>query len=461
MLTGNITPPTNVGQLDFLPLEFNENGGVVRQPELDAIIARAKAPAGDPNRITDLFVISHGWNNNHSEAIELYKKIFARLGNAIQHQNPVSAKMKDRPAAVVGVFWPSKRWDDDELTADGAAASGDADESVKVLLDRLGAIVGDTIDASGNPTRIDDVDAVIARAKQLVPSLSGNADAREEFVRIVRAFMPQDANAEEPVVDDDLHTLEGDDLLRRLGRRRADEPAPTGNVDEGAAAGIGDFLGSAVKGAKNLLNLVTYYQMKNRAGVVGANGLNAVLRQLRSIRPATGPDALNIHLIGHSFGGRLVTAAAAGPENSAAVAINSMSLLQAAFSHYGFAEKYDGTHDGFFRRVVVDPARVQGPIIITHTEKDKAVGMAYPLASKIARQIAAGFGDKNDKYGGIGRNGAQKSGAQQVTMQALGGTYPFAPRGVYNIDANALIMGHSDLDHDGVGYAIMCAAATT
>ena len=64
MLTGNITPPANVGQLDFLPLEFNENGGVVRQPELDAIIARAKLPAGDPSRITDLFVISHGSSGN-------------------------------------------------------------------------------------------------------------------------------------------------------------------------------------------------------------------------------------------------------------------------------------------------------------------------------------------------------------------------------------------------------------
>jgi hypothetical protein len=461
MLTGNIVPPTSVGQLDFLPLEFNENGGVVRKPELDAIVARVKLPEGDPGRISDLYVISHGWNNNHSEAISLYTNIFGRLRNAIAHANPVSDKMKTRPAAVLGVFWPSKKWDDDELTTDGVAVAADDTASVNMLLDRLAAIAGETIDANGNAARHPDVDAVVARAKHLVPSLAGNSDAREEFVRIVRSFMPQDANAEEPAIDDDLHTLEGDDLLRRLGRRRAGEPAPAVNVDEGGVAGIGDFLSSAVKGAKNLLNLVTYYQMKNRAGIVGARGLNDVLRQIRAVRPATGPNALNIHLIGHSFGGRLVAAAAAGQENSAAVPINSISLLQAAFSHFGFAEKYDGTHDGFFRRVVVDPARVQGPIIITHTEKDKAVGLAYPLASRIARQIAAAVGDKNDPYGGIGRNGAQKSGAQQVTMQQLGGAYSFVPHAVYNIDANQIIMGHSDLDHDGVGYAIMCAAATS
>jgi hypothetical protein len=143
------------------------------------------------------------------------------------------------------------------------------------------------------------------------------------------------------------------------------------------------------------------------------------------------------------------------------VTINSLSLLQAAFSHYGFAARYDGTRDGLFRRVVVDPARVLGVIIVTHTERDRAVGLAYPIASRIGRQIAAAFGDRNDPYGGIGRNGAQKSGATQLQLQHLGGAYAFVPHGLYNLDANQTIMGHSDLDYDGVGYAIACAAATT
>src|SRR5262245_13503980 len=134
MLTGNIVPPTSVGQLDFLPLEFNENGGVVRKPELDAIIARAKLPKGDPGRIDDLYVISHGWNNNHSEAISLYTNIFGRLRNAIAHQNPTSAKMKTRSAAVLGVFWPSKRWNDDELTQEGVAVAADDTAEVNTLL---------------------------------------------------------------------------------------------------------------------------------------------------------------------------------------------------------------------------------------------------------------------------------------------------------------------------------------
>ncbi len=54
-------------------------------------------------------------------------------------------------------------------------------------------------------------------------------------------------------------------------------------------------------------------------------------------------------------------------------------------------------------------AKVNGPILITHTKNDKAVGIAYPLASRINGVKTAALGDENDPYGGIGRNGAQKT----------------------------------------------------
>ncbi|HEV2123314.1 MAG TPA: hypothetical protein VGW38_11135, partial [Chloroflexota bacterium] len=73
-------------------------------------------------------------------------------------------------------------------------------------------------------------------------------------------------------------------------------------------------------------------------------------------------------------------AAAAGQESQAPIRVDTMTLLQAAFSHHGFAHRYDGTHDGFFRRVVSDQ-RVSGPILITCTPNDRAVGLAYPIAS--------------------------------------------------------------------------------
>src|SRR4029450_4507756 len=38
----------------------------------------------------------------------------------------------------------------------------------------------------------------------------------------------------------------------------------------------------------------------------------------------------------------------------------------------------------------------------------RAVGIAYPVASRLAGTVASAFGDANDKFGGLGRNGAQK-----------------------------------------------------
>ena len=105
-------------------------------------------------------------------------------------------------------------------------------------------------------------------------------------------------------------------------------------------------------------------------------------------------------MIGHSFGGRLVTAATAGPDGQLPVTVDTLALLQTAFSHYGFAEHYDGKNDGYFRKVVTNKA-VKGSTVISFTKNDLAVGKAYPLASLIAGQIAADLGDKNDKYGGL------------------------------------------------------------
>ncbi|EUA68482.1 hypothetical protein I541_5569 [Mycobacteroides abscessus] len=52
---------------------------------------------------------------------------------------------------------------------------------------------------------------------------------------------------------------------------------------------------------------MSYYEMKNRAGVVGERGLGPLLGSL------SGPDGPpRIHLIGHSFGARLVSYALAG-----------------------------------------------------------------------------------------------------------------------------------------------------
>jgi hypothetical protein len=228
---------------------------------------------------------------------------------------------------------------------------------------------------------------------------------------------------------------------------------PPGSGGVGQAAGIGDWFSGIKAGALNLLNYTTYYQMKERAGTIGAGPINELLGQIRAKNPA-----LRIHLIGHSFGGRLVTAATAGPQRFAP---STMTLLQAAFSHNGFSADYDGNGSaGFFRKVVAE-GRVNGPILVTHSDKDTAVGIAYPLASRINGEQAAALGDANDKYGGIGRNGAVKT-TEAVTGKLLNvgaAGYGFAKGKLHNLNADACIAGHSDICKPEVAYAVLTAVA--
>jgi thioesterase domain-containing protein len=221
----------------------------------------------------------------------------------------------------------------------------------------------------------------------------------------------------------------------------------------GGAAGLGDLLSGARAAARRLANFATYYQMKTRAGTVGSTGVAPLLRRVRERQPK-----VNLHLVGHSFGGRLVTAAAHGLDaNTPAVTV---CLLQAAFSHNGFSEDFEAGQAGFFRKVVSEK-RASGPIVITHTKNDTAVGIAYPLASRIARQNASAFGDANDPYGGMGRNGAQRTSEAKghaTSLAAVGHDYGFASGRIYNLLADAFVKDHSDVAGVQVAYAILSAA---
>jgi hypothetical protein len=211
---------------------------------------------------------------------------------------------------------------------------------------------------------------------------------------------------------------------------------------EGGAAGLAAFLSGFKAAAMNVLNFTTYFEMKARAGNVGKNGVAKLVDKLA-------PQVQRIHLIGHSFGGRVVTATGA---NSSTDKIKSMSLLQAAFSHNGFSKRMKG-----FFRSVVDQKRVQGPILVTHTKNDKSVGVAYPLASRINGDTTAAFGDENDKFGALGRNGAQQMENDEVIKGNLldtGGDYQFQIGKFFNLEGSAFIKAHGDVTGKEIAHAV-------
>lgn len=448
-------PETKSG-FPYFEVQFDKDGNVHDAAEVQAVLGFV---AGDT---TDLFVLSHGWNNDMDEARSLYQRLLGHFRAELDAGR--APGVAGRKLAVLGVLWPSKKFAEKDLIASGAASAGGvvSNQDLQEEIDALAKVIGDPAG-----------EAALARARELVPRLENSPAAQREFVEKLREVLgngieDQDEEAPPAVLD-----LPGDQAFERLSK-----PLPKaasggqGGATGGAAGGIGgqagqaaDAAGSAaglgvlsgVKGAgMKLLNLTTYYKMKDRAGVVGREGLNPLLRQLRAKKPA-----LKLHLIGHSFGGRLVSAAALGPDGQQPVQPDTLTLLQAAFSHYGFSGDYEDGKPGFFRKVVSE-GRVRGPILVSHTRNDKAVGVAYPLASQLARQVASALGDKNSRWGGIGANGAQKT-AEVVEGQllAVGGAYQLAQGKVYNLNADAFIKGHSDIDKAEVAHAVLTAVAGT
>src|SRR5690348_13760869 len=112
--------PTKVGSFPYLPVEFTKDGDVVKQPQVDGVLKLVSEPV-QPNGVTDLFVISHGWNNDIPEAEGLYSSIFGKVNDVLAQRNSACDNVRARRAAVVGILWPSKKFDEASLIAGGAA----------------------------------------------------------------------------------------------------------------------------------------------------------------------------------------------------------------------------------------------------------------------------------------------------------------------------------------------------
>lgn len=438
----------------YFELEFDASGKPTDAKQLPALIDGL-----EKNKTTDLFVISHGWNNDEKDAHALYQELF----NNVKAQEK-NVDVKGRTFAVAGIIWPSKKFDAAE-DAPNAASIGTGHDRLGAQVDTLTAFLADAPGAAKHKKDL-------AHAKTLIPKLDKDAAARREFGEIILALLPKSVGEEggwfiNKKVGDDM--IADDTFLKQLGSpppkvaqsggggaTSMGHKPPTNDATFQGAAGLGDFFKGIVAGASNLLNYVTYYQMKDRAGVVGRAGVNQALQRLRADAPS-----VRLHLVGHSFGCRVVTAAVTGPTPAPNGFVNSMTLLQGAFSHYSFSAAFDDSKKPGFYRNLVTEHRVSGPIIITHTRADKAVGTAYAIASRAMHQIAAAMGDKNDPFGGLGSNGAQKTTeARDITMPKAGAPFekPLTKGSMTNLLADGLIASHSDVRNPNAAYAVLSAA---
>jgi hypothetical protein len=446
-----------IAGLPFWELTFDEQGDP-DGGQRDAFLAEVPAQG-----ITDVIVFAHGWNNDHRIAMELYTRFFGLL--APQVPQAVHGKV-----GLAGVIWPSQRWSDEpipDFAADGGAVVGGG----AAAFDDGGeeaAAADPTLDAA----TLADLRALFPAAEApldtMAALLQGPADGAAlaefhrqlgEFSRLAATGIPDDGEGDKAGAA--LETGEPRMLLddhTALFERYRDALVANGlTLDDsgGGVAGLGDALGGLLNGAKEALRQATYWQMKNRAGTIGRNGLGPVLGRL--------PAGVRVHLVGHSFGARVVSFALAGLPAGAPSPVRAVTLLQGAFSHFAFASPlpFDAGRSGALAGML---ARINGPLVACFSSHDGAVGTFYPLASFAAREDAAAANDALSRWGGIGADGAQGVDAALDGIRGVGSRYAFAPGRALNIDASEVVFrgrppvgAHSDIVHPELTWVVLAA----
>lgn len=419
---------------DLYLLRYDANGSLASEQAQEGLL-RSLTDA------TDVFFFSHGWNNTFDVAAAAYRRFIA--GYAAQGGGPGTP---DKPV-LAGVVWPSisftMPWEDGPLIA------GDSDDDERQR--------GLRAEAS---ERLSGADAESLEKLLSGPGKLPPAEAREAaelMLRFLPGTDPEEGTAR-PTADEVLASwgqLDGgtappppdpDDF----GDFGADE-AP-GRAEAPQAAG---FFGNL--DPRNLARMGTVWLMKDRAGKVGAYGVAPLLRRI------LGESDARLHLIGHSFGCRLLMSAVSISELPRDA--RSMLLLEPAVNRWCFAQNVVGTGRVGGYRPVLD--RVELPVLSTLSSHDLPLRQAFHLAvrgSSLGEPDIAAIGD-TDRYGALGGWGPAGLGDAAVTVPAHAPGTPYdldVPQRVIAVDGSGeingepAIGGHGDINNPNTWWALRC-----
>lgn len=418
-----------------------EDGALGSAVALDALADPAAA-------ITDVFVLSHGWQGDHSDAIAQYDSWIGTV-------DPDARGDSIRPF-VIGVHWPSKAWSNRELKSVQTGLLSDETEdavavTVEDAVDEYAVLLSDTPEVRAALTTI------LVHAASVDPDRDASAaDSLPSHVADAYRVLAGAAD-----------THPGDDALLGSGwdpdAAFAEAVMPV--ADDGL---LGEGWFSKLREAiLTPLRQLTFWHSKNQAREFGESGAADLVR---AILAATAPS-VRVHLMGHSFGTIVMAGAVRGPGARAVPPgrpVSSLLLVQGAVSLWAFAAmapvEYGGGR-GYFADIV-DPRFVDGPIVVTRSRWDYAVGRFYPLAVRLAGQFL--LDADAPKYGGLGAHGAHGvDGAVELPRLEPGGRYHrmLSGHGIYNVDASDVIArldgaagAHSDLAHPELAWLAWDAA---
>ncbi|MEU6369735.1 serine-threonine protein kinase [Streptomyces sp. NPDC046931] len=439
-----------IGVNPYWELTFDADGDV-DGAERDRLLADVTRRG-----VRDLLVFAHGWNNERPGATRLYGRFFA----------PMPSLAPKARLGYAGVIWPSMMFADEPVPDFPRSAVADASSAARPGLDESSRQALAKV-FPGRATEVDELARLLDRPPDDAASL-------EEFGQLVRLLVEVDPQGPQAACAGDTGregpsgsgpAMLSEDMTQvcRVFARALEQ------VESAAAAGVEGFSWTPKglwDGAREVLRQATYYAMKRRAGTVGERGLGPVIGRLARTAPG-----VRVHLVGHSFGGRLVSFALRGLPDGVRT-VKSVTLLQGAFSHYAFAARLPGdSRSGGVLHGYRD--RVDGPLVCCYSGFDSALGTLYPLASRMAgddRSLTDGLAEGFDigrflgpEWGAMGHDGVQAvDGTRGLTLaDALRGL-PAA--GCVNVDASAVVChggppsgAHSDIVHRELAQLVLAA----
>lgn len=421
----------------FFIVQFDEKGRVenpqTRQLALDTVRAGG---------FTDLYLFCHGWNNDWKAATSAYRRFIEGYGLLRRSQLPLG---RDYRPAMIGVFWPSTAlvfpWENspnmaaggDDRDAEIAAAEMDV---VRGLAARVPeASVGRFYEIAALRRPLTEAEArefagwmapAYAAAGEEVPESAAPATA-DSLVELWKGIA-----AAEPAADDDD------------GR-----PRPPGAAGRGPAAA--GFLG--IPSPREILRSFTVWQMKDRAGVVGAHGVRDMLFEL------LGMNGLRVHLVGHSFGCKVCLAALSAIPNPANPAA-SVLLLQPAISAKCFATDARGGKPGAYR-IALQPTHTRLPILSTFSRHDFPLHTAFHRAVRRKEDLGeigrAAEVSPFAALGGYGAQGCAPGESLVVDILRPQAAYDLSGAGgvrVISVRGDATISGHGDISNESTYWAL-------
>lgn len=433
-----VLPGEDGTSVPFYMIPFDKNGVCMGPLSLDHLVNAAIGA-------TDVILFSHGWNNDWSAATGRYDQFVARFTEVRRLQ--WTPPGRDFRPVLVGVFWPSTAlialWEAAPGIAAGMGPGGPQASGTPQDLAEMD-VLGESLSSS---------DA--ARFYELAQRDSlDKADAAELAALLAPTLAVQDDEFEPPAAPptrDEL--LEVWTALPADAKTTAGQPEAGGFIDERAAPDAATAGAAGLLDPRKIVRLSTVLLMKDRAGRVGATGVAVMLRRLIDASPDS-----RIHLVGHSYGSKVVLSALChGPPPSRK--IESVLLLQPAISCFCFAAKVgkQGRQGGY--RFALDRSRQ--PVMTTYSSHDVPLTRVFHWAARRASDLGEAViaGAPPSKYAALGGYGPQGVDDDVVTVTAKRPpdrySLQVAGRRIIAIEADDAIKGHGDVTNQATAWALL------